>query len=773
MNDDMKNKNSEGLDLENNIDFNPLNTELEKLEKKDFNSIKSKIENAELNPNNSTEENSEKPIKKKSRMIKIWVPAVAAILVVLLGVAGIAVNLGYLSLPTSSSVGTSDEDTSQNPREYEELYSKMRGTVLRRASERRLFNSIVYEEMEIASEEDAGLAGSAPGSEKSLALSASAGFSLDAGGGEKSYGETNVQVDGVDEPDIVKNDGVNLYTLSTIYANTDDGYTDFIDLLTITRLEDMQIINQEAFHASNGDSYASMQTRNLSDMYVKNGKLVLVFNSSTYLDHENPENREYIDNFYTNEIHKTDVEIYDVMEDGSLNLFRTFSQDGRLSSSRLSGDYLYIVSAKPNTAVSNFKYTDIENYLPTAYDSCFPMDEEYRALPGDRIFIAPNGGESFVTLSAINIFDSNIETDSASLLSSSSYNEDVYCSGDNYYISSAAYNGQTTDISKFSLSDGKVSFIATGTIDGTVYGQFAFDEYEGFLRVASTLSANRQSMAWIMGIQSDMPWPEPENYLSILDSEMNVISKVGPLAIGETVQSARFVGPMAYIVTYRNTDPLFAIDVSDPYNPVVKGELKIPGFSTYMHPIDENTMLGLGIHTDENDPSIFGIKLSLFDVTDSENPRELSTLALEGNIYSIATDNHKAIRVVKDRGLVIIPVETYDNATIKINGVALEGNDLKESYNMIVFDISSRDEIKILSTLDHLAAVQSFDPSLIYHVAPTRSTYYNDTFITVSNQFVFTWNFNDFSHKGTQPLYLMDNNTLKEPAQESIKHHYP
>ncbi len=193
----------------------------------------------------------------------------------------------------------------------------------------------------------------------------------------------------------------------------------------------------------------------------------------------------------------------------------------------------------------------------------------------------------------------------------------------------------STGITRFSLDD--LSVVASGTVPGHLMNQWAIDEKDGHLRVATTTTAN-----WRDHIG---------NNIYVLDGEMKIIGRLEGLEKGERIYAVRFMGEKAYIVTYRETDPLFVVDLSDPRNPRVEGILKIPGYSTYLHPIGDGRMVGVGKDDDGK------VKISLFDVSDPENPKELDVYHIDA-WWSEAIRNHHAFLWDPKAEIVALPVGT-------------------------------------------------------------------------------------------------------------------
>jgi len=183
----------------------------------------------------------------------------------------------------------------------------------------------------------------------------------------------------------------------------------------------------------------------------------------------------------------------------------------------------------------------------------------------------------------------------------------------------------------------KMHISQKGDVKGVLNNQFSMDEKDGYLRVA---------------VSSGL-WTDRRNAVYVLDGNLSTVGSIEDIAVNETIQANRFVGDRLYLVTFRQVDPLFVIDLSVPTSPEILGELTIPGFSTYLHPVDENHILGIG---QENSSA----KISLFDVTDPTNPTEDSKYVV-GNFSSTSAGwEHKAVLFDADRGLLVIPMTTYD-----------------------------------------------------------------------------------------------------------------
>jgi uncharacterized secreted protein with C-terminal beta-propeller domain len=224
------------------------------------------------------------------------------------------------------------------------------------------------------------------------------------------------------------------------------------------------------------------------------------------------------------------------------------------------------------------------------------------------------------------------------------YGGQIYCNENNLYITQQ--KSDKVQIIKVKLGKEEIQFTATGKVSGSVYDQFAMDEKDGYLRIATT-SENKKG--------TDV------NNLYVLDENLKVVGKVTGFAKDESIQAVRYIDDKAYVITYEQTDPLFIIDLSNPTAPEITGSVKITGFSSLLVPVDENTLLGIGYSTEETElgEATNGIKFALFDISDSSAPKILDSEVMEQS-YSYAQWTHKALVVNQKEGYYAIPYDTYD-----------------------------------------------------------------------------------------------------------------
>jgi uncharacterized secreted protein with C-terminal beta-propeller domain len=271
-------------------------------------------------------------------------------------------------------------------------------------------------------------------------------------------------------------------------------------------------------------------------------------------------------------------------------------------------------------------------------------------------------------------------------------------------------------VTRMDVENGEVTLAATGKVPGSLVNQFSMDEQDNVLRMAVTI----EPFWWNepIPVEADggigsseaiakdaiMP-PRPfvsqtTNAVYTLDSDLNVIGTLDNLAKGERIFSARFMGDRLYMVTFRQVDPFFVIDLSDARNPKVLGDLKIPGFSRYLHPYDETHIIGIGRDATETGRQE-GLKISIFDVTDVENPKETAKFVTKDDYaQSSAEWEHKAFLFDREKELLVIPAYSYSWDSYKTSA----------KYNgAMVFRITT-EEVKMRGIIDHGTTNQYWSP---------------------------------------------------------------
>ena len=520
-----------------------------------------------------------------------------------------------------------------------------------------------------------------------------------------SFTGTNVQELGVDEPDIIKTDGdrilvVNNGILSYIAVNGGNGsLTDQIEIKSNAYGFELFIQGDRAFLFANGDSYSYVDP-----MPDEDGEMGMEVMPPRY--------------------YKPTAQIIEVDLSDPFNLEITgqMSISGSYLSARLVGDS---VRMAVNSAPSNLEWvypsspgsedratrfnrelieeTSLEDWVPTYELSKGSTTSSGPLLQCDQIH-QPSAFAGFDVLSVLS-FDLSEGLAPGGGVGVLASGRTVYSSLDRFYIATTKWvedeiteddfrtwsDSYSTDIHAFSISVGNpAEYIASGQVDGTLLNQFSMDEYGQRLRIITTTGS---------------PWSEQdvsESQLVVMEEQGDIlveVGQVGGLGKGESLYSVRLLDEIGFAVTFRQIDPFYVLDLSDPVNPLVVGELKIPGFSTYLHPIDSNFVLGIGQNaTDEG--RVLGLKVSAFDVSDPSNPIEVSTWT-RNDMSSPAEYDHRAFQI-RDR-LVVLPLQSWngdDGAVlleIQQNGEIIEVGEV--SHEPFQIDETSDCEIVDLDIL--------------------------------------------------------------------------
>lgn len=465
----------------------------------------------------------------------------------------------------------------------------------------------------------------------------------EGGAGETSFGDTYTQVDDVDEADIIKNDGEYIY-----YASTSRGCVKIYK----PSGEDAELVSTIDDFLKVSDEYSEKpsDTENVYDIYVY--KNILAVNTEKYEYHN-----KNTDDYYDADV-STLVYLYDISDVTSPKKINSFGQSGTYISSRMIGNQLYLVT---NDFIYSDECKDDFDYLPYV---CNGKDSEKEPIKLSDISYGTSPSEScYLVISIIDVENAKKTTDTKAVFGAGT---DMYCNRENMYITMnrlwSGYKGisecadSQTQIVKVNFSEGDIKFTAECEVPGNTHNQFSMDEKDGNLRVATT-SYNEKG--------------NEVNNLFVLDENLNKIGEVTGFAEDESIKAVRFMGDMAYVITYEETDPLFVIDLSVPTNPQIKGEVKISGFSSLLVPVDENTLLGIGYstHTGEFSEVTDGVKFALFDISNPQKPAVLDSYVLK-YATSDAQYNHHALLVNPQAGYYAIPYQRWDDEkAIDENGV--------------------------------------------------------------------------------------------------------
>lgn len=566
------------------------------------------------------------------------------------------------------------------------------------------------------------------------------------------YSTTNIQEDDVDEGDIVKNDDEYAYVISHNRSK--------VFVVHVYPPEEASILTELEFNYS------------IKELYLHEDKLV-VLGSSLH---------RYYNYNYNPDIQ---ISVYDITNKENPELTRNLTVKGSCTTSRIIGNYFYLIG---NQYVRNLEN---ESALPVPANEIFYVDEydnsyslttimsfdiqDNQAPPEkkvilmgasnniyvslEKIFITATKRMSYVEMEEIKIdtvykeilpgkvlFD--IEEVKTSTIprwekvnevngiirdytqNLTDYEEDRYYDEveQRYYRyqNIIADRSERTIIHKIAIDEGQISYIANGEVAGRVLNRYSMDEHDGYFRIATTkghVSRSGESSA--------------ENMVFVLGDLLNEVGKIENIAPGERIYSARFMGDRGYLVTFKKVDPFFVVDLSKPSEPRILGELKIPGYSNYLHPYDENHVIGIGKDcVDMGDFAWYqGVKVSLFDVTDVHNPTEISNFIIgDRGTESLALRDPHAFLFSKEKDLLVIPISL---AEIQGSSTSPSMSGTRVWNGAYVLDISLDSDISLRGRITHENDINQ--THRYYYSSPSqikRSFYIGDVLYTVSGEMI-------------------------------------
>ncbi len=470
------------------------------------------------------------------------------------------------------------------------------------------------------------------------------------------HSTTNIQVSGVDEADIVKTDGKYIYLVS-----------------------DNEVFIMQAYPPEKAEVFSKITFNETypAGMFVNDDRLAVLG-----CEYVNPY-WGYYGSFY--EDTKTFVNIYDISNKTNPALLTNFTMSGSYFNSRMIGEYIYFV-------VSQQAYIDNDTViLPKVYSN---GGIKKISASGIQYFNTSDSYYMYTTIVAMNVQDiAEKPTNKTILLGGTSC---MYVSLNNIYI--AFPKSESTLVYRIYIENDTIEPMASGQVPGYVLNQFSMDEHDGYFRIATTTG----HVARILDQATS------KNHVYVLDMNLSIAGKLEDLASGEKIYSARFMGDKCYLVTFKKVDPLFVIDLSEPTKPTALGKLKIPGFSDYLHPYDENHIIGIGKETVEAEEEDFawyqGVKISLFDVSNVSNPKQIAnyTIGDRGTDSPILTD-HKAFLFDKSKNLLVIPVLVAEMDETKYpEGVPPYVSGTPVWQGAYVFNITLSDGLILKGNITHL-----------------------------------------------------------------------
>ena len=487
---------------------------------------------------------------------------------------------------------------------------------------------------------------------------------------DANFSSTNTQVTGVDEADLVETDGDFLYVLSQ---------------------NELFILDARESGKLTLASRIQLDARP-TGMYLAGDRLTLITGGGNHRYSPNLRGNILLGNNWRGNYHPapstTEVKVLDVFDRSAPKLVQSTELDGRLISSRMVDGELRIVLQQdarhwtnllPNlqryyvgydetTGTQEYRYETRNAYLGRVHKVLETyVLPSYRTLSVDGQVLAEQHlvswqdlaesiASRYASATTIATFDTlgNTTGPTATKTLFTRAAAEIYATEDSLYVfgtsANSSYNQTSIWKYDFNTNDHSIELSATGSVNGRLLNQFSADEHEGYLRVVTT---GKELFV-----------------LQQVGKHLKTVGMVGNLAPGERLHSVRFTGDEAFVVTFRKVDPLFAIDLSDPTNPVVAGELKIPGYSDYLQPIDENHLLGIGRGANAGIGLFQELQVSIFEVGDLSNPQLAHRYSFEGgrSTASIATGgrwtqgdgDHHAVSYFPSAEILAIPVYNAD-----------------------------------------------------------------------------------------------------------------
>jgi len=602
-------------------------------------------------------------------------------------------------------------------------------------------------------------------SEPSSPVSSDAVVKTQSGGTD--YSTTNVQVANVDEPDYLKNDSKYVYIVSRNTLSIIDAYP----------AESAKLILKIAL---------DIESQYIQNMFLNEDRLVIFYNGQS--DDEIIPQFDFVPRRSYSPV--THALIIDVSDKENPTILKDYSIDGHFRDARMIGDYAYFVTNSnidyqyPKLPVilessvrimtpdafyfdnveqfSNFNtLTAIDIFGDTVnsetflmgYTGAFYVSEDnfyltyqqnmpfgfYENSSRDRFFdvivpLLPNDVQDKIkTIQNDSSMNSSTQWIKISELMQRSYNEmdkndkeklfEKIKEALNEYDTKIQEETRKTIIHKISIDEDKIEYVAKGSVPGRLLNQFSMDQSGDRFRVATTTEIYTQYEGTIRS-----------NAVYILDEHLNIVGGLDEIAPDESIISARFIGDRLYLVTFQQIDPFFVIDLSTD-TPKILGELKIPGFSNYLHPYDEEHIIGVGRDAkeiEEGRVQQLGIKIALFNVADVNNPKVVDDIIIgDSSTYSESLYNHKAFFFDKTRGVLSIPISGDAESLNGISSSKMFVPDYNRWSGFYVFDLDSLDGFNLKGTVTHSA-----DDSRYYGMGNARTFYIDDVLYTASDRYL-------------------------------------
>lgn len=523
---------------------------------------------------------------------------------------------------------------------------------------------------------------------------------------KQSYSSTNVQVEGVDEADIVKTDGNYLYIVAedriSIIKAFPPTEAKLLSVIPFSELErTLEIFIEKDILISIGSKRNSYITIERKGNCSRKARDVVV------------------------------VRIYNISDRSAPSLVRKIEFEGDYTSSRKIGSFVYLV-----LTYNPYYYHPLDNprqagaIIPTIVTTNKKSKPKITNLRCSGIYyMEPINTPNFLILASISLDAPDFNVQKEIILGASNT---IYGSLNNIYVANSFYDApgsyDKTHIYKFSVKNGKIKFQGVGEVQGIPLNQFAMDEKDEYFRIVTQTHGSYK----------------PATNVYVLNANLSIVGKIENLAVSEKLYSTRFFNNRLYMVTFKRIDPLFVVDLSDARTPKVLGELKIPGFSEYLHPYDENHIIGFGKDTTETPKEwatpgdIKGLKLALFDVSDPIHPEQkfVETIGDSGSDSEVLR-NHKAFLFDKEKELLVFPAYVVEKGSV-----------VKTFSGAYVYNLNLKDGFVLKGKISHYEENEIPQDRYYYHIKGftiRRSLYIDNFLYTISDRKVAIHHLSDLS----------------------------
>ncbi len=580
------------------------------------------------------------------------------------------------------------------------------------------------------------------------------------------FSGTNVQEEGVDEADIVKNDGSHIFLVKNNTLRIIRAYpADQLRQEAIITLSDSQITPQELFLDNNTLTVIGSHQQ----AWENPGKPVPMMEDFA------PSDRMIMPPYWS-QPQQTTVIVYDITDRANPKKLRSVTIDGSYLSARRIDETVFVATSRYNQIYGLPQPFDPEPFLPMMEDSAF-VDMPTKIGCADFRYVPNFSSNSTLIVTGIPTNNLGKQAFREVVLGAG---ESVYASLKNMFVThttwgenfldngtdSGWFNEEQTEVYRFALAPDSVTFTGKTEARGRVLNQFAMSEFDVYFRIAT-----QAGDAWGNNLS--------ETLVTIFDKDLKQTGVIDKIAPGENIKSARFIGNRAFLVTFKTVDPLFVIDLS-PTNPTILGKLKIPGWSDYLHPWDENHLIGFGKEVDESidadkvhsDSAVYytavlGMKIAIFDISDVANPKEIhkQIIGNRGTTSEVLT-NHKALLVDTEKGIIGFPITITENKNGKVGSDA----DIQTTFaGAQVYDVSLADGFSLRGEVSHYEDDGIYQKSGEYFYGDPdlniqRIIYIGENFYSISPNIIKALNWQNL---GVLKTLMLDKRTCEQIGTEN------